>query len=373
MSAGSGFVSTLALEKEGDNLPPLEILQNRWYNSLTTNLQLDRRLFQIRNPVNPMIQSTEELWNLLDCVPPLSLTFRSPAKRLSDEYISLISQFQYPESTLRETIGDINHEKWLQYLQRLYPPPPESRLPALFRQWAILTAPSIMSAGVAKLSQTLILNRTLHSLKEYQDPHKKQIDFSPDLAQAKDIVEHSMGFSFAFDSVSSPGNVEDTWAGGVNEVPDVSRHFALGPVTVDISAKSYAVCTVVPGPWYSSALLNAGYANQSGPPWPPNPNPTWQDRFGPNGTLRRGIIGIVLADGVTATVRSGAHFTEADRRSIQDNASKGLWPLYIPASNVVTFDGDNSLTIETITQPGIPVVLGNNVMEIGHYLGHAVP
>jgi hypothetical protein len=135
---------------------------------------------------------------------------------------------------------------------------------------------------------------------------------------------------------------------------------------------------VVPGPWYSSALLNAGYTNQGTPPWPPNPKPTWQERFGPGGSLRRAIISIVLADGVNANVWSGAHFSEADRRSIENNASKGLWPLYIPdskavASNEVTFDGNNSTNIVTVTQPGIPIVLGNNVMEIGHYLGHAVP
>jgi hypothetical protein len=371
---------------------PFEVLQNRWYNSLAANLHLDRDLFQIGIPGNPMIHSTEDLWRLLDVVPPLSLTFHAaahPAKRFSDEYISLVSQFQNHESTLREHIGEDNHEKWLMYLSHIHPPPPDSKLPALFRRWAMLSAPSIMAAGVAKLSQSVILSRTLNKVEPYRGPQAKTIDFSPDLAQAKDIVEHSMGFDFAFDSGSSSENVEDTWTRGINQGPvslwggasaesALSRQFALGPVHVKISAKSYAVCTSVPGAWYSSALLNTAYTNHGTPPWPQNPSPTWEERFGPDGTMRRAIISLVLADGVNANVSSGAHFSEADRLSIKNNASKGLWPLYVPdadgeVSNKVIFNGDDSMNIETVTQAGTLVLLGNNVMEIGQYLAHAVP
>jgi hypothetical protein len=366
------------------------MLQNRWYNSFTANLHLHRKLFQIRNPVNPLVRSSEELWGLLDCIPPLSLTFRSPAERFSAEYISLVSQFQYPDSGgLRESIGEANHEKWLKYLERIHPPPPESQLPALFRRWAFLSAPSIASAGASKLSQLLILNRAPQNLRAYQGPQRKTIDFSPELVQAKDIVEHSSGFRFAFESPSSPENVDDTWTGGIDYGPDglwsdatgdlsLNRRFSLNPVTVNLSAKSYAVCTVVPGPWYSSSLLDAAFMNQGRPPWPQNPNPTWNERFGPSGSLRRVIISIVLADGVKATLSSAASFSEDDRRSIKTNASKGVWPLYIPdyagsASNEVTFGVSNVMNIETVTQPGTLVVLGNNVMEIGYYLAHTVP
>jgi len=371
---------------------PFDVLQNRWYNCVTVNLHLDRGLFQIAIPGNPLIHSTAELWRLMDIVPPLSLTFQAPshpAKRFSDEYISLVSQFQHHETTLREEIGEDNYEKWLKYLSHIRPPPPESKLPALFRRWAMLSAPTIMSAGVAKLSQSVIVSRTLTKAQPYQGPQAKTIDFSPELTQAKEIVGHSMGFDFTFDSGSSSESVDDTWTRGIDEGPvnlwggasadpALSRQFALGPVDVDISAKSYAVITVVPGAWYSSSLLNAAYMNRGAPPWPENPSPTWEERFGPGGTLRRAIISLVLADGINANVASGAHFSEADRLSIKNNASKGLWPLYIPdavgeVSNGVTFNGDDSMNIETVTQAGTLVLLGNNVMEIGHYLAHAVP
>jgi hypothetical protein len=370
---------------------PFETLQNRWYNSLTMNLPLNRRLFQIRNPANPMIHSTEEFWDLLDVVPPLSLTFHSPAQpatRFSDEYISLVSQFQDVESTLTEHIGQDNYEKWLTYLRHIHPPPPESKLPALFRRWSMLSAPSIMSAGVAKLSQSLILDRMLHRVDAYRGPQAKRIDFSLELVQAKEVVEHSMGFQFVFESESTSEKVEDTWTEGTNESPVslwggvtadpvLGRQFALRPVHLKISAKSYAVCTAVPGPWYSSALFSAAYTNQGTRPWPQNRSLTWEERFGPKGSMRRAIISLVLADGVNAKITSGAHFREADRLSIKNNAPNGLWPLYIPdnkseVSNKVTFDGDGSMNIETVTQAGTLVVLGNNVMEIGQYLGHAV-
>jgi hypothetical protein len=43
-------------------IEPITILQNRWYNSLSTHLNLDRSLFQISYPLAPIIHSTQELW-----------------------------------------------------------------------------------------------------------------------------------------------------------------------------------------------------------------------------------------------------------------------------------------------------------------------
>ncbi len=373
-------------------LEPFDVLRNRWYNSLSKNLHLDRSLFQIRYPTNPIIHTSEDLWDLLDVVPPLSLTFHSlthSAPRFSAEYISIITQFQYPEKSLSEIIGADNYKKWLLYLGNIHPTPVEAQLPALFRQWSILTAPSVTSAGVAWLSQTLVLHRTLHNLETYRGPQAKKIDFSPELVQANDIVKHSTGFDFAFEGEDGSDDVTDTWTGGINQGlgglwkaadanPALSNQFALAPLHVRISAKAYAICTAVPGPWYSSALLNAGYMHPKALPWPKNPSPTWEDQFGPNGALRRTIIALVLADGITATITSEATFSKEDQHSIQHNAPNGLWPLYLPdnkdvVSNDVTFNEDDSLIIKTVTQSETLVLLGNHVMEISQYLGHATP
>ncbi len=122
----------------GAELEPITILQNRWYNSLVTHLRLDRSLFQIRYPLDPIIRSNQDLWAMQNIIPPLSLTFNSSIHQnelFFDEYTAIVSQIQYPENKFREDIGEEVYQQWLSYLNNITPPPSDNKLPALFRQW----------------------------------------------------------------------------------------------------------------------------------------------------------------------------------------------------------------------------------------------
>lgn len=370
---------------------PMTKLQNRWYNSLTTHLHLDRSLFQIRQSLDPIIRSNKELYMAQNVIPPSSLTFNSSiyqGELFFDEYAAIIEQFQYPEPKFREDIGEEVYQKWLTYLKSLTPPPSDNKLPALFRQWSLIHAPSVMNVGVADLSQMVLIKQALGSLQAYQGPNAKMIDFSGNYTQMIEVLNSSTGAGFVFESNSIDDNVENTWTRGEhNGVAGLwisscsnsrlSRQFALSNISVDVKFKSYAVFTSVPGRWYNSALLNTAYVNQNTPPWPVNPNPTWEDVFGENGSMLRLITSLVVADGMNTTISSDTNFSEADQQTIRRNTSKGLWPFYTPsrngiASNVVTFDNDKGMEIKIVTQPGNPVLIGENVLGMAQYLGHAI-
>jgi hypothetical protein len=370
---------------------PVRSLQNRWYNTLTTNLHLNPAQFQIRSSPDPLIGSSEDLWAIQDVLPPFSLTFNSSihaSDRFSIEYIPVASQLQFPESAFREHIGEQNYQKWTSHLKNITHPPTEDKLPALFRQWALLAAPSVMSVGVADLTRMIIINRALKSLQPYTGPNAKPIEFKTDFAQVKKMVENSTGSSFTFDSPLASDDVENSWTGGINNGlaglwsgsgsdSRLSRHFATSRISVHVELKAYAESVSVPGSWYNSALLNIAYTVPNGLPWPAAPNPTWEEVFGPNGSMRRLAISLVVAEGVYVTVTSDAQCSESDQQVIKNNAAKGLWPLYIPerdgaATNIVSFDSAEKMNIETVTEPGNLVVIGHNVLSIAQYLGHAV-
>ncbi len=373
-------------------LEPITILQNRWYNGLITHLNLDQSLFQIHQSINPIIASNSDRYTVQNHIPPLSLTFNTAIgqpDRFSDEYGAIVSQLEPPENKFREAIGEKVYQKWLSHLKTITPPPSENKLPALFRQWAIIAAPSVMSVGVSHLSKTLLVNRALKNWQAYQGVKAKPIDFNGDYPQMLDILKNSTGASFILEPNTTDENVEHTWAKGEhsglfglwnNNCYDsrLSRKFALSNINVALKFKSYAVCTAVPGQWYDSASLNTALANPNAAPWPSNPNPTWNEIFGENGSMKRLIISLVVADGVEATVSSDTIFCHTDQQTILANVAKGLWPFYVPtkssiANNVISFDHTKGMTLKTVTQPGNPLLIGCNVLPIAQYLGHAIP
>lgn len=94
--------------------------------------------------------------------------------------------------------------------------------------------------------------------------------------------------------------------------------------------------------------------------------------------MQRLIISLVVADGINVTISSSANYCAIDQQTIHNNIQNGVWPFYVPTNNstvtnVSTFDNIKGMKIETVTQPGNPLVIGNNSLPIAQYLGHAIP
>jgi len=369
--------------------PPMVALQNRWYNALVGALLLDPSMFQLIQPSGPMPATDQALWASLDAIPPASLTFNRSilgAAQFFTEYAPMVSQIQFPQTALEQEIGEQNYKAWSAYLATQSPPPPDSQLPALFQNWAARNAPSVASAGVAFLSRLVLLDAAQQALAPYQGPNAKPADFTGSFADLLQTLKVSSGRNVSFDSSRASGDVSNTWTGGVDFGVDglwtgsgsslrLSRKFAASNITVSAQFQAYAQWTAVPGAWYSSSLLNLAYSSQATPPWVANANPSWNDLFGPDGSMLRALASIVVMDGSNTTITSDAVFGTADQQTILDGAPLGFWPFYAPTlggavSNSVSFAGTGGVEIEIVTQPGNPLVIGANVLGIAQFLGH---
>jgi hypothetical protein len=364
-------------------------LQNRWYKSLVGALPLDPSMFQLVQPSGPMSPTDQALWTSLDVIPPASLTFNRSilgAAQFFTEYAPMVSQIQFPQTALEQEIGEQNYQAWSAYLATLSPAPSDNQLPALFQNWAARNAPSVASAGVAFLSRLVLLDAAQQALAPYQGPNAKPADFTGSYADLIQTLKASSGRDVSFDSSRTSGDVRNTWTGGVDIGVDglwagsgtnarLSRKFAASRVTVSAQFRAYAQWTAVPGAWYSSSLLNVAHSSQATPPWVANADPSWNDLFGPGGSMVRALASIVVVDGTNITITSDAVFSATDQQVILDCAPLGFWPFYVPTlggsvSNLVSFGSSGGMEIEIVTQPGNPLVIGANVLGIAQFLGH---
>jgi len=369
--------------------PPMVALQNRWYNALVGALPLDPSMFQLVQPSGPMPVTDQALWASLDVIPPASLTFNRSilgAAQFFTEYAPMVGQIQFPQTALEQEIGEQNYQAWSAYLATLSPPPSDNQLPLLFQNWAARNAPSVASAGVAFLSRLVLLDAAQQALAPYQGPNAKPADFTGSYADLIQTLKASSGRNVSFDSTRASGDVRNTWTGGVDIGVDglwagsgsnsrLSRKFAASNVTVSAQFQAYTQWTAVPGPWFSSSLLNVAYSSQATPPWAANANPSWNDLFGPDGSMLRFIASLAVVDGSNVTVTSNALFGTTDQQTILDGAPLGFWPFYAPTlggsvSNLVSFGSSRDMEIEIVTQPGNPLVIGANVLGIAQFLGH---
>lgn len=369
------------------HIEPMTSLQNRWYNGLVADLSLSPETFQLSQPSPPIQASDVGLWAYQNVIPPASLTFNHSAcdgDSFFDEYVAAALQMQFPQSVFEEDIGAENYAAWLAYLKQISPPPTPDQLPSVFQAWASVYAPSVVAVGVADLTQMALIDDAARALAPYLAPDPVPVDFAVSYAELLQALNRADGARVSFDSAATSGDVTGTWARGADSgaaglwagccpASRISREFAAGRVTVEAQCRAYLVLTSTPGAWYDSALLHMAYSSPSTPPWPQNPNPSWNQLFGPDGSMRLLLASLLVVDGVEATVTSEVSYSEADRQSIRRNASKGLWPFYAPdgtpVTNSVTFDA-SGMRAQLSIRPQHPLVIGANILSTGRCLGH---
>lgn len=376
------------IDTSSQPLDPMTTLQNCWYNGLTAGLQASPATVQIIQPA-PILQTDSGLWTYENSIPPTSLTFNTDmyrSKQFFDNYAAVIRQLQFPQDSFKQDIGDAVYQQWTRYVNQLQPPPTPDQIPGVFFNWAIQFAPAVAQVGTSALTQMALIDDAQHSLAPYEGPNALPVDFDGSFAQLLQILQQSSSVQFSFDSSTSNSDVSNTWTGGVDtsfyglwtgccSTAPLSQQFARSNVTVTVRAKAYTIWRSVPGTWYNSSLLNNAYSNISTPPWPANANPNWDDVFGPTGSMCQLIASLLVMDGMHITVTSDATYTGFDQQTILSNASSGLWPFFILNSgnmvtNTITFGSTSGMQIETVTQPGTPVAIGANVLDIARYLGH---
>jgi hypothetical protein len=393
LKAGTGkrpegtSMKVLTLPNFSGEARSMKALQNRWYNSLTEQLGLDRSMFQIARPALPIAPSSLALWDYQNVIPPYSLTFDRTVgvDSFFGEYAAFAIQMSLPAGILEQDIGRELYENWLAFVAQQIPPPPENQLPALFLQWAMVYAPEKAQIGASDLSSMVLINAAQQALSPYLGPQATAPDFLGTYQQLLRTLGSSSSRSIFFSSGETSDNVSDTWTGGKDSglaglwsggsvASRLSLRFCQSLVWVKAQFKAFALIPVTPGPWYNSALFQVAYSNQTSPPWPTNPNPNWEDLFGPEGSILRLPASLIAVDGIQATVTSDASYSANDQEIIRSNVAKGVWPFYAPDSaiihNAVTFDDQGIMSITTTTQPEHSLFIGANILSTPRYLGH---
>jgi hypothetical protein len=140
---------------------------------------------------------------------------------------------------------------------------------------------------------------------------------------------------------------------------------------VSVTLEHFALVSVTPGDWYNSGFLNLALSSKSAPPWLSATG--WEGYFGANGTFCYAIGAVLAADGISLTLTCDADFTSEEQTIIKSQLGAGYWPLYggqlSPViTNEISFDS-GVMTIKCNSEPGHPIIIGNNVVKINQYLG----
>jgi len=367
----------------------MRILQNRWYRGLVAALSLSPARFQIDQPCTSVPPSDTGLWAIQDTVPPLSLTVNRDAGSVATmfgEYAAVARQMSFPLADLAEDIGEQNFAAWTAYVEQLGHPA-AAQLPALFQEWALPHAPDVANIGASDLATMALIDAVGQTLAPYQGPNAAPRDFARGYGDLIAMLSAAPGASVTFDSTTAPTDVTATWTGGTHDSVDslwsglspathLSDMFASSHITVNATFKHLVRWTSTPGAWYDSSLLGMAYSNQASPPWPTDPNPTWNALFGSSGSLQRLLASLLVIDGLQATVTSNATYQAADQQMIADHAAAGLWPFYLQATGTrvtttVSFDAAGTMTIAIAAEPNQPLILGGDVLGIAQYLGRS--
>jgi hypothetical protein len=374
-------------------------LQNGWYNGFLQGMGQSPNSFQIIQPAPPIASGTaanSTFWAYYNNLPPLSLTQQfvaSGGNQFYNNYRALMSALVPSRSVNVEgDIGAANYKKWQHYILNLATPPTMNQLPTLFRNWAMIYAPNVANIGSSDYA-AILLDPIATAQNEltliYTDANGLPLPFTWSLSYGDMVTQLSASPSrqFSFDSSTMNSNVSTSWTKGANSgffglwggsttTSSISQQFASSRVTVNASFTNVLVFANTPGLWYYSSAMGLAFANKTGNPWSPQSSINWDNTFGSNGNMQRFGSNLVMATGMNITITSDATYSTLDQQTITSSGHAGFWPFYSGGSsssstNTATFDEQGHMTITTSSIPGVPIVLGVNVLPVSQFVGHS--
>ncbi|MCF0072984.1 hypothetical protein LZD49_21065 [Dyadobacter sp. CY261] len=374
-------------------------LQNGWYNGLIQGLGQSQDSFQIIQPAPPIASGTAAnptFWAYYNNIAPKTLTSQfaaSGGNQFYNNYRGLLSALVPSRNIdVRADIGAANFDAWQAYVQKQPTLPTMNQIPTMFRNWAMFYAPNVANIGSSDYA-AILLDPIATAQNEltliYTTPTGLPLAFDWQLGYL-DLVNqlaNSPSRSFSFDSSTMNSNVSSSWAGsstsgffglwgGSSSTSTLSEQFASSRIQVSASFDHILVYSNTPGAWYYSSAMGLAYANQTGNPWSSQSSINWNNTFGKNGNMQYFSANIIAASGMSITITSDAKYSSVDQQTITSSGSAGFWPFYSgdsgsSSSNRVTFSESGQMTITTNSIPGVPIVLGVNVLSAGEFVGHS--
>lgn len=382
----------------------VQTLTAQWYNTVVNGCGLDPNTFQLVQGAAPVGSTSEQLWNIFDAIPPLSVNQKfsgSQGNNFSTDYGGVINNLKPQNANkFEQDMGDY-YADWRSYLKSS-PAMPAGGILQLFKNWSDLNMPpdkaqqcytdyQQVSQGVVPVAVQLWLNAGGGT------GGRKVYNVTID--QLNNAIRSSPSATIALDSTTASSSTEHTWAKGSVQGGysffSASANASYDKMTIAISNAGIVVkasfdhVLSFPGaplaqpstdsilsryqPWYSSSALNLAYTHNDNVVWSNTP-PSWSDTFGPNGNMTRMATSLVIVDGINITMQSKVGFSTSQQTEFKAAAKAGYWPFFQAEgsggwSSSSTFDDQGNFTVSSKLPAGNPNVLGVTVTPVASYLG----
>ncbi|MEU1818432.1 hypothetical protein ABZ543_25075 [Streptomyces roseifaciens] len=369
-------------------------VQNQLYNALTQGLGQSNQTFQLLQPAAPL--STEGgdtfLWTFLNNIPPLSLDqnyTQSGGNQLFSDYKGVMSALRpATKIDVKQEIGEENFQNFVRYLQSLKPIPPVNQFPDIFFNWAMVNAPDVAQQGAS--AYAAIILDPIGSAQQALMPYMQRPPAPPDWARGYDALVRDLSQApqraFEMHSSTTSSDVSKTWSSGRRSVlfglwrgsestERLSEFFAQSEISIRASFGHVLSFQTNAGAWYGSSALGTAYSKKGDPPWRSGSAITWDSTFGASGNIQRVTVNLLVADAMDISVTARTSFSQQDQQIIRGNSGFGLWPFYnggreYGMTTNTQFSDRGETTITTKSSPGVPVLIGVNVLPIGRFLGY---
>lgn len=374
-------------------------LQNGFYNALSQGLgYAPGSPFQMVQPSPPLVAGSNQdsfLWNYFNLIPTATLTnhyVQSGGDQFFSNYSGLLSVLQGAPNTFVQDVGPAVNAAWNAYAATLPLTVTLNMLPAIFQRWAALNGHiAVANKGASDLAALILdpISAAQLAIMPFSGtPPTNAPNWDAGYNDLVKILAAAPSRSFNFSSSTMNSNVSKTWCNGSQSAffgvwsnssssSSESQTFAASGVSLTASFQHATSFTAVPGPWYSSSAMGDAYSHQSGAPWVAG-TINWQNTFSPaNGNLARFATSIVVVSGMHIVVDSVATFSQAEQTAISQNSSAGMWPFYSSNSNsgtttAASFSKNGNMQVVITSSPGVPIVIGVDVVPVATYVGHAV-
>lgn len=365
-------------------------LQNKWYNALVSELQLDEKTFQLAQGT-PQLNTSEAVWTIFDTVPPKSLThnFHSSPNSFYSDYRSLVFSIQSLKGNpFKKELG-LDYKKWKLWLKKNQDKiGPDTTKMDLFKSWASINlSPGKEQKAIEAMRR--IQHNTVNEAQKLvaKNGPSDSDSVAPYNEGINDLIDATKGESrsFTFDSDQEKSDVEHTWAegetgflfdffhlGGSGGYDKVSKEAASSTVKMDVTFDNITqpAFSTKPAGWFDSSALGLAYNNKDA--WVNNAD--WDDFFGDDGMLKRYMNSLVAVSGMSATLTVERSFSKDVRKKITSEGGLSIWPFFSIGgsgghTSHVTFTEDDHLKVHWETDDSDLMVLGVNVSSIDGMFG----
>jgi len=369
----------------------MDTLTAQWYNAVVTGLGLSADNFQLYQGPNSAMNTSQDMWNLFNAIPPKSINnYYNPAQlnNFSSSYNLVLGALKVSsDANFQNCMGDY-FMQWKNYFKDNDPKTWDAEgVSSLFTSWAMRNAPG-QAACVTGLTDVYI-NPINIAVNKF-DSAKGQFAWNKTVDKMKSALAGGAPKSFSLDSKTESSSVSHTWANGSTSFFFDIFSFGGGggydklttkttSAGLNIDAKFGKVTTFTAGPlesndpnnpilseysaWYESAALAKAYTIKDNTVWNNQSSTTWETAFGSSGFLQRSTSSMVVADGITIKMTSNASYSTSERTEITAAAKAGIWPFFSASggggsTTDVQFTDDGRFTATTEIEPGNPQILG---------------